>query len=189
MKFVIESTLRNCKGEKVCGDAFEYVSNGDHITMAVVDGLGHGTGAAKASAAFIESFIDNSSKSLSAIINKATDDIARTRGVVAALLRFDAVKKNLIFCGVGNIELTAVSDKPIRPISTVGIIGRKIRKILEFQYALQPGDLIIVHSDGISGKFDIHNYKHLELPELTQTVVNDWGKDNDDATCVAIRVL
>lgn len=178
---------RPARGQTVCGDSFRLIE-GDGLTVAVADGLGHGPPAAEASVAFCDYVERHADEGLQRIMDGATRAIRATRGAAAALLRFDPDYRGLDFVGVGNIELQAVSQSPIRPVCAPGIVGRSLRKILQFTYELAPGDLIAVYSDGLSSRLQLANYKRLEPQGIAERLLEEHGKHHDDATCLVFRI-
>lgn len=191
MKFDISYVQRNCRGEVVCGDAVSIVeSPDDDIThIAVVDGLGHGPAANAAANEFVKFFEAETMDvtPLPVLLQNATVAIAKTRGVAASVVRLNRSTRRIQFAGVGNVELHAVSASPIRPISKPGIIGRRLGRIIEFDYALHMEDLIVIFTDGISSRFNLENYRDQKTEVLCKQILDEWGKDHDDATILAIR--
>jgi serine/threonine protein phosphatase PrpC len=173
--------------ERICGDDSTIV-RGEDTLIAVADGLGHGPKAAEASQAFCRYVREHASEGLEDIILGASHQIRRTRGAACALLRIDAHEKVLTFAGVGNIELHAMSRKPIHPISMPGIVGKRIQKVQPFECELNPGDLLAMVSDGISSRLDLRPLKDLSVQEIADTLMKTHGKDHDDATCIVIRL-
>ena len=56
--------------------------------------------------------------------------------------------------------------------------------------SLEPGDVFLFYTDGVSDRFDLDDYRHAvsDTPRsLANNVVNMFGKDHDDAACVAVR--
>lgn len=187
MSLEIGAVQRPIRNEKVCGDAFVVLRNHE-ITIALADGLGHGPKAAEAAIAFCEYVEAHASRSLEEILIGATADLSDTRGAAAALVRIGSQHRELSFAGIGNIELQAVSKIPIRPACTPGIVGRPLRKVLKFDYELSPGDLLAIYSDGISSRFRLDSYRHLDAQGTAEAILADHGKQHDDATCVVVRL-
>jgi hypothetical protein len=114
--------------------------------------------------------------------------LAGTRGAVAALALVSFESNELSFSGIGNVEFQAVSREPIRPVSLPGIVGRRVRKTKRFDYAIHPGDFFVLHSDGISSRFDARLYRELAPQVAADRILQAHGKTTDDATCVVFRV-
>ena len=189
MTMEIEIAKRPMIGEAVSGDDVVVIHGPDgEVLIVVADGLGHGAKAREAAEAFCAFVELNASSPLDAIIRDGSRAISATRGAAAALLRIDGGNARLSFCGVGNIELQAASAAAIRPVCMPGIIGRPLRKVLVFDYALREGDLLVAHTDGISSRFHLEEYAALTAPEAAARILAEHGKNHDDATCVAIRI-
>lgn len=178
-----------CRGETICGDAVSIVEETENgIThIAVVDGLGHGPNANKAALAFVEFFQSALHIPIPQMLHNASVAISKTRGVAASVLRLDANRKTVQFAGVGNVELTAIGAVPIRPISKAGIVGRRIGRIVQFEYPLHTGDLLTIFTDGISSRFNLEPLRKLDTQSLCNQILSEWGKNHDDATVLAIR--
>ena len=183
----IGAAQRPIENETVCGDAFA-VFRDRETTIAVADGLGHGAGAAEAALAFCAYVGTHASAGLEQILRGATTCLSPTRGAAAALIRISDQRRHLSFAGIGNIEVQAMSKLPIRPVCTPGIVGRPLRKVLSFDYELNRGDLLAIHSDGISSRFTLAPYSHLDVQSMAEAILADHGKQHDDATCVVVRL-
>jgi serine/threonine protein phosphatase PrpC len=158
------------------------------INVALADGLGHGPMAHEASEAFCDYVRRSMEIGLEQLVRRASDAIARTRGAAAAVVRIDEEAGTLAFAGVGNIELQAISKVPIRPVSTPGIVGRPLRKVVVYRYEIGPGDLLALYSDGISSRFDLKKFKRLEPQQIADGILAQHGKHHDDATVLVIEI-
>ena len=188
MNLAICTAQRPYLGETVCGDAFTVVRNRKTL-IALADGLGHGPAAAEAANDFCRLAEQEHERDLSELMHLATEELVKTRGAAAALIRIDLVERRVEFVGVGNIELQAVSKEPIKPISAAGIVGRRIRKIHAFSYPIHRGDLLATYTDGISSRFSLEDYSKLDEQQLADKLLSEHGKLHDDATCVVIRCV
>ncbi|HQP37456.1 MAG TPA: SpoIIE family protein phosphatase [Polyangiaceae bacterium] len=173
--------------EVTCGDA-AWIGEGDTPLVAVVDGLGHGKLAAEASQSFAAWIASHSDQPLDWLLEQGGRAIAHTRGVAASLVRFDLAHRRLWFAGVGNVELRAACRNRIAPISHPGILGRPLRRPPRvFESTIEPGDLMVLFSDGISSRVDVSSLTTLEPQEAANKVLREHGKDHDDATVVVLR--
>jgi hypothetical protein len=98
------------------------------------------------------------------------------------------------YAGLGNISASIVS--PVSPresknlVSYNGIAGHEARKIQEFAYEWPSGALLVVHSDGLSGRWDLARYPGLSLrdPSVVAGVLyRDFSRGRDDAIVVVVR--
>jgi hypothetical protein len=74
----------------------------------------------------------------------------------------------------------------MHPASTDGIVGMSIRKTVKFEYKYETLDFLMLHSDGISSKFDIAEYPllHEDPQKIAEDIVRVFGKDYDDASII-----
>ena len=95
----------------------------------------------------------------------------------------------LRFCGVGNITATLFSNGEVRHlVSHNGIVGQEARKISEFTYPWSTDSLLIMHSDGLTARWDLGTYPALARrhPGLVAGVLyRDCNRGRDDATVLA----
>ena len=180
-------------GEIVCGDrwAVGYAQAGR--TILVADGSGHGIEAARAAEAAIRIFHDRIDDSCERLVEQMHRALMPTRGAAIAVTRIDAVARTVRFVGVGNITGVLVSDTGARHmVSNNGTAGHVAPRILEFTYDFSGDPLVILHSDGLTPKWDITAYPGLatQHPSLIAGVLlRDWRRGRDDASVVAMRAL
>jgi serine/threonine protein phosphatase PrpC len=188
MMLEVGIAVRPCRGETVCGDQFLAEKLGDGLLVAVADGLGHGPNAEQASTAFVNHVRNNLDMSIHEIMLTSQAPLAGTRGAAAALLSIDANSRRIGFVGVGNVQLHAVCDVRISPVSTPGIVGHQVRKLLPFEFDWPTQALFALCSDGISSRLHLEKYAHLEPQQIADALLAEHGKEYDDATCVVVRL-
>lgn len=180
-------------GETVCGDrwAFGYAQAGR--TILVADGSGHGIEAARAAEVAVRIFHDRIDDPCDRLVEQMHRALMSTRGAAIAVARIDPVARNVRYVGVGNIAGVLVSDGVARHmVSNNGTAGHVAPRIREFTYDFSGDPLIILHSDGLSPKWDLTTYPGLatQHPSLIAGVLlRDWRRGRDDASVVAVRAL
>ena len=173
-------------GETLNGDAFLELSNDNMQLFSVVDGLGHGPKAHTASEKAIGIMKDNNNVDLIQLLELLHQGLHDTRGVVAAIIKFDILTETMEYAGLGNIEIHCTNPN-IKPISMAGILGHNWRTPKAFKFKYQKNDLFAMFSDGISGRFDIKAYSDGNCEHAANRIFDDFGKDHDDATVMVIR--
>lgn len=178
--------FRPMSGISVNGDAYVIEEWDGQTLLAVIDGLGHGEEASIASRKAKQYVLENRTRDIEQIVVGLHTHLHGTRGVVAGLVRIDRVGRRLIFCGVGNIEARVVGEPPMHPASLEGIVGLNLRKTAKFGYRYNTLKAVALHSDGISGRFDLSDYPSAyEQPQkVAERIMAEWGKENDDATII-----
>ncbi len=178
--------------EEVSGDAWTAVTSSEgFVTIAAVDGLGHGPFAATASTSAVRIIADRAEATLETILADAHAALRPTRGAAVGIARIHPALKRIDFAGVGNIAGGVVSeDVTRRVVSLPGIVGHEMRKVQTFSYPWTPSSVLIVHSDGISGSWNLANYPGLTQhdPALIAAVLyRDFCRGTDDATVVVAK--
>lgn len=184
---VIGVAQRPAEGETLCGDAYAVVQRGSMTLVALADGLGHGPEAARAAQAFCVHAEAEADRSLDSILTSADRAVSGTRGVAAALLRLDP-PTHFEFAGVGNVVLRVHSRTPIHPLSVAGTLGRRnSRRVRCERYAVEPGDLLVMHTDGVGGRYELDRLRDESPHRVAQGLLESHGRSYDDATCLVVR--
>ena len=184
-------------GEEACGDDWHVFPKpgapaAHERTVMVVDGLGHGPQAAEAAAEAVRIFGKHAGTASgpAEIMEALHAGLRATRGAAVSIARFDAERRLLRFCGVGNVAgaLVGRGGEAKRLMSHNGTIGHTIRRIAEVDYPY-PHDgtppVVVLHSDGVSASWSLASYPGLAAahPSLLAAVLfRDWGRSRDDAT-------
>lgn len=177
------------EGEIECGDAWHIEAHGDGFSAMVIDGLGHGAFAAEAARAGIDAFRAMVESAPQEIITRAHGLMSKTRGGAAACARFGNAK--LCFAGVGNISGCLVSPgKSQGLMSHNGTLGLGLRRAHQLEYPVSPRAALILHSDGVSARWDIKNRLDLlgcHPAVLAGLLYRDHGRGRDDATVLVVN--
>lgn len=178
-------------GETESGDAWLAVSTRDVVTISVIDGLGHGQGAAAASATAMRVFAGNSGEPLERMLQDAHDAMRATRGAAVGISRIHAAAGRLDFSGVGNIAGTIDAQEAMRRVVSLnGIVGHEMRKVQTFSYPWTASSVLVMQSDGVSASWNGAHYPGLmqHHPALIATVLyRDHCRGTDDATVVVAK--
>ena len=173
-------------GETVNGDQCFLHYTDEAVTVAVIDGLGHGHDAHLASHAAYLVLLDEGHRPLDDILSCIHMRLRNTRGAALALARITHRAGTLDYVGVGNI-LTRVyqSPAPVHPVNRNGIVGSNLPVLRVYQYPWHPKNILIMSSDGISDKYNPEVYPDLLSKHPTviaDVLLRDYGRDHDDAT-------
>lgn len=183
----IGKSSRPKPGETECGDGYLVLENGNKVLIAVADGLGHGSGAAKASRAACRYIEEHGEDPLTDILEGCGKAIRGTRGVALTLLRILKDEQTLCYAGVGNVEMAAKTLNPIRPTNCPGIVGGRISRVKESRHPFNPGDFISVYTDGVSNSISLGELEALDAQTAADKIVEVFGQEHDDATCVVVK--
>lgn len=160
------------------------------MLVAVVDGLGHGPAAAEAAQTAIGFVASHASDELDHLLRRCHHRLRGSRGAAVALARIDGTGGQLSYGGVGNIEARLIGHTSARPISYNGIVGAILPNFRVFELSFQPDDLFLLHTDGISARFDLTGYPDLSgqpAQLIAEAIARDWARTHDDATIIVVR--
>ncbi len=186
IKLDVGIVARALVGQNVCGDAGRVWESEGAVLAALADGLGHGPEAAVAASTFLACIAEHVDDGLEELLRTAGVALSGTRGAAVALARFELESRRMWFSGIGNIECRASSRERIAPVSVAGILGRPLRKTKVYEYNVAPGDLIVLHSDGVSRAGDLAQFHGIPARTAAERIVDAWGKVHDDASCIVV---
>jgi serine phosphatase RsbU (regulator of sigma subunit) len=113
-----------------------------------------------------------------------------TRGAAVGLCAIDAATGRIDYAGIGNTAIRRFGKAETRLVSQDGILGQNMRTPRPQTLQLEPGDLIVLYTDGVSDRFTSDDYpgvlRHAPK-EVASNIIQRFGKDHDDAACIAVR--
>jgi hypothetical protein len=119
--------------------------------------------------------------------------LGATRGAAVAVARLEpeANGGNVNFVGVGNISAALIDGTDVRRmVSLDGTAGYIAPRIRAFQYSYRGTPTLILHSDGLTSRWDLSAYPGLmgAHPSLIAGILyRDFRRGKDDASIVAVR--
>ncbi len=188
---VIGSVMAPYPGEHVAGDAWAFANSQHGPTLMMIDGTGHGPLAAAAAKTAVDLFHRYVNEASVELLDRINRGMGHTRGGAIAVARLDRGGSLVRYAGIGNISAAVLSQSGLRRmVSHNGTIGHTVRRIQEFTYPVEGPALIILHSDGLSAKWDFGQYPGLSAahPSLIAGVLfRDHWRSRDDGLVVALR--
>lgn len=186
---------RPMEGMQQSGDAFYVAESEGGVLVCVLDGLGHGSEAAKAAGVAKGLIEQHVNEPLIELVRHCHEGLRHTRGVVASFVRFDPTDDTVSWVGVGNVEtLIYFHDTESgrkREVLNLrgGVIGYTLPPLHFSSVAVHAGDLLVMATDGISGAFIDGIDLHAPLPAMADKIVEEYGKTSDDVLVLAARYL
>jgi hypothetical protein len=181
----IRSICVPLEGYEVSGDLAVVCPVGDIINIMLSDGLGHGDEAAAASARAGEFFRKNIGAQLPEMMERIHNGLRTTRGAAIALARFHKVTRTLQYLAVGNIDTRIWNHEKSQGCATLnGTAGLRLPKLAQFDYEVPMGSAIIMHTDGLSSRWNLQSYPGLtpQLPGVIGGLLfRDFARKRDDA--------
>jgi anti-sigma regulatory factor (Ser/Thr protein kinase) len=181
--------VRPITGETECGDVFGAVEADGVVTGILCDGLGHGPLAASAAREAVTAVLEDPPGEPAALIERAHRRLTHTRGGAVAVVR--VAGQVVSFAGLGNIAASILADGTRKGMLSVpGIAGHQARTIRQFEYTAPPGAAIILHSDGISGRWEPSALPGLNARDplvVAAVLLAQAGSRRDDAGVLVIK--
>ncbi len=188
---LLGATLAPYPGEPVCGDNWAWRDTERGRTIMLIDGLGHGVEAARAADLAVRTFEENADAGCEDLVERIHRALAPTRGGALAVARIDTEARVIRFVGLGNISAMVVNGGRARHmVSHNGTAGHLAPRIREFTYDFSGDPLVILHSDGLTGRWDFGAYPGLagQHPAIVAGVLlRDHRRGRDDASVVVMR--
>jgi anti-sigma regulatory factor (Ser/Thr protein kinase) len=179
-------------GEIECGDSWAFGLKSETPSLFAVDGSGHGPHAASAARGAVEAFEKSDQMDSVRVMETIHRALAPTRGAAIAVARVDRPAHLVRFSGIGNIAAALISEGTTkRMVSLNGTAGHVAPRVREFTYPYTGTATVILHSDGLSAKWDMETYPGLSVcrPSIIAGVLSrDFRRSNDDALIVVLRV-
>lgn len=180
-------------GQLECGDAWGFKEAGRWQRVCVVDGLGHGPLAARASSEAIKVFkACPEADSPVNILEKAHAALKPTRGAVMAVVSIDTAAGIASFAGIGNIAGVIFGGPKAQHLMSIeGIVGHNVRTFRQHDYPWSAESVLVMNSDGLVSRWNVAKAPGLlnRHPALIAAVLHrDFARDSDDSTVVVAKV-
>jgi len=167
----------------VTGDFSRIWRIDSEYVILIIDGVGHGRKAARASLKAEKMISKHITEPVNDLMTRVDEALRKTRGGVAFIGRIDANRNVIQYCSVGNIRARLVRSKKSL-VSLNGIVGYQLPPLKKFTQKLSSGEIILWHTDGVT--ITDHSY-YDEIFERLNPIVNcrrilhRFGKGTDDA--------
>lgn len=179
------------RGEQVCGDGFGIELAPERIRITMLDGLGHGQGAADATLTALRSFYAHPTLGPSSTLAQFHESMRSTRGAAAAVVDIEPATHQLRFAGVGNCAGYIFDRRSGRSqglASHNGTVGAQLPRVHEVSHTWPADGLLIMHTDGLGTRWNLDDYPGLagRHPSLIAAVLyRDFSRQRDDVTVLA----
>jgi anti-sigma regulatory factor (Ser/Thr protein kinase) len=177
------------RGESTSGDAWRLIATPERLYLLLVDGLGHGAGAAAAASIAIDTFAPNAEGGPDQAISAIDRAMRGSRGAAASVAYVDRATRTLRFCGVGNVDgrVHLGPETTAHLLPQNGIIGHAMPTPRVLHADWPPRSRVVMHSDGVSSRWRLDAYPGLASahPAIVAGVLyRDFGRDRDDVSVI-----
>ncbi len=193
MKSVVDYgfSIRPHYAEVVSGDAVWAGELNGGLLLAIVDGLGHGPEAHAVGEAVVSHLNTNTSHDVTQIMQAVHERLRGTRGAAAGFAWLDPTNGKLQYAGTGNTMIRRFGESETRLLSRDGVLGERMPTPLVQEMVIGREDVLVMYTDGIRSQFPSGEYPGLlfdTADTISRTIVQEFGKEHDDAACLAVRL-
>ncbi|MBI3969043.1 MAG: SpoIIE family protein phosphatase [Chloroflexi bacterium] len=191
MSFVIGVATRPYPGECVSGDDWLIDIYEGICRLTVLDALGHGPAAAAVAQIAKEAIAARPDLDPMETLRVGHGALTGTRGAAISVATLDPTAGRLTFAGISNVEGSVfLAGRQERLITYRGIVGSASRTVRPFDHSLVADWLLIVHTDGVSNRFDLDQLAGVDrhdVQALADAILARWARKTDDATVLVAR--
>jgi len=180
-------------GEEISGDAHVVLETNKGALVGVVDGLGHGNEAARASENALTILTNYREETLFHLVKRCHEELLQTRGVVFTLASFNFEQDTMTWISVGNVEGVLVRANPNEEpsiehaLQRSGVIGFRLPLIQASILSILPGDTLVLASDGIRPLFHNDIKRKTPVETIAQEIGERYLRGVDDAMVLVGR--
>ncbi|MFA8016605.1 SpoIIE family protein phosphatase [Bremerella cremea] len=183
--------VRNAVGHCVGGDLAIVEIEPEFVFLALVDVLGHGPQAYSTAIEIEEAIRGWTPKwDLLSLMRYLQEHQAKGRGAVVGLVTIEPSTGAVRYVGIGNTVCRTLGTHPRHMLTREGVVGQTMRTPSLETQTLQEDELLLLHSDGVSGRFELDQCPQLRCDtsqRAAQRVVETFGQPHDDASCIVAR--
>ncbi len=184
---------RSLLNDQYCGDQSGYWRHDGFTYACVIDGTGHGHEAEKVATTALDYVGEHLELTPQDIFNGCDRALSGTRGAVMCLAMVDNRTGVLTFAGVGDasgkiFRSHRMTSLPL-PMQD-GVLGRGARTIRLHTEPLDEGDVVVVHTDGVTKRIDLTGYDDDvfgDAQALAEQILADFGRKTDDGAVLVMR--
>ncbi|HKF51919.1 MAG TPA: SpoIIE family protein phosphatase [Candidatus Acidoferrales bacterium] len=179
-------------GQTEIGDRHAIVQFDGGAMVAVVDGLGHGPGAAAAARIATEVLEQNARESVLTLVRLCHEELKPTRGVVMSLASFKASDATVTWLGVGNVEGVLLHRDPYGTVGQEvlplrgGVVGDQLPSLVASIVPVSRGDTLIFVTDGVRLGF-ADGLRPGSAQAIADTILARFARGTDDALVLVAR--
>lgn len=183
------------EGEARSGDLAVFAPFPGGGLVAVIDGLGHGDGAADAAEAAGAILQQHSALPPQQLLQRVHQELRQTRGAVMTMAWFDLQDRAMRWTGVGNVEARLVragdhlGARFDSPVVLGGVVGYNLPQVRVGTVPLGPGDAVALATDGVAADYSVSLESGVAAQALAERILARHGKGTDDALAVVVRYL
>jgi negative regulator of sigma-B (phosphoserine phosphatase) len=184
---------RPIPGETVSGDRHVAVALPSWLLFAVVDGLGHGAEAARASSKAAQVLEADPGSRPEDLIRLCHEALRRTRGAAMTIACVDTAADELVWLGVGNVQAALLQPEGVgvrarqwAPLRG-GVVGYVLPSLRPSTAPVQRDDVLVLATDGVRPVFSGWPAPSEAPEDVAARILDEQGRGSDDALVLVAR--
>lgn len=161
--------------------------------VMVVDGVGHGPGAAAAAQLAVGIAERWERASPIALLKACHHALRSSRGAVISVACFDCVDGAMTWIGVGNVDGVLLRADPgpaprqQELLLRSGVVGHELPQLTALVLGIEPGDTLAFATDGVEPGFAADLNARVPLQPMADLILTRHRKGTDDALVLVAR--
>ncbi len=184
---------RTMTGCAESGDRYLVEAFPDGTLVVVIDGLGHGNGAASVAKIAVAALEGHASETVEHLLHRCHKKLSGTRGVVMSLASFRAREGTMTWVGVGNVSgfLLRAHAREGRPREVLlprgGVVGYRLPTLYPMTVSVMAGDTLLFATDGIRSSFTDGLTAKGSPQQIADRILLTHNRGTDDALVLVAR--
>ena len=183
---------RPCGGEWESGDGYLVKFPAQSTVIAVVDGVGHGSEAARAARTALAVVDAFAAAPPIELIYRCHEALRATRGVVMTVARIDALNRTLQWMGIGNVTTTLIHANGLATrehlVNRGGLLGHQILNVVVASTPIAKGDSLVFVTDGVRWDGRTGAFPTIDPKRAARRLLEEYGNVSDDALALVVRL-
>jgi hypothetical protein len=180
--------------EDESGDLHVVAAFPNGALVAVIDGLGHGNGAAIAAQEAAAVLQAQPGESVLDLLQRCHESLRKTRGAVMSLASFNTKDSSVSLIGIGNVEGVLLrgirsAEKPETIPLRGGVVGYQLPPLRAVTVPVSPGDTLIMATDGIRSGFTAGLAMENNPQRIAESILAGYSRGSDDALVLVVRYV
>lgn len=162
----------------------------DRTTVAVFDGLGHGSEAANAARLGVALIEQSRAHDVVTMIRECHNGLRGTRGAVMSVAMFDSAERTMTWIGVGNVQGSLWCPRSSAWQSLLlrrGVVGDCLPRLQASVVPVNEGDTLVFTTDGVNPALDDRLLKGDSLHATAERILARCRAGHDDALVLVAR--
>lgn len=176
------------------GDGYTILRREGCLVFAVADGSGSGHQAARAVNRCLTS-LEAASDPFEVEFLKCHERLRGGRGAALAALSVEVDSGTMTWAAVGDVDGILMRGGPGKRVrhaavmQIAGTLGIRFDRIVPQSHALQPGDMLVMTTDGVSRNHRVGTAPDQSAEEVATHTLQTYGSPHDDCLVMAIEVV